>query len=502
MDVSLFAGRKVLVIGDVMLDRYLHGDVTRISPEAPVPVVRVERESFVPGGAANTANNIVSLGGVAHVISVVGADSSGSLLLREMEKSGIDTSGILRDSSRPTIEKTRVLGQTHQMLRLDYESVDSVGASVESNIIKNIEKAVPLVDIVVISDYGKGVVTENMLQFLYDACERNGKDIIVDPKPKNAKFFTNVFLVTPNEKEAMEITGEEDVEKCAESLSHMLSANILITRGEKGMFLYEKNRRKAFIPTQAMEVFDVSGAGDTVVATLALCIAAGMEIEDAAVAANQAAGIVVGKMGTSVVTPDELIRGSKSAVSRPLQESIDVMRAVAENEMPSIERLAELMIGTYRNGKKILVFGNGGSASDAQHFVGELVGRFKRERAGLPAVSLNSDTTILTAISNDFGYSSVFERQVEALASQGDLVVGITTSGNSENVLKGLTKAKYMGARTACLTGRTGGKAAGICDVEIRVPSDNTPRIQESHTAIIHVACEMMENELYGTASA
>ncbi|HLD83261.1 MAG TPA: D-glycero-beta-D-manno-heptose-7-phosphate kinase [archaeon] len=502
MDVSLFAGRKVLVIGDVMLDRYLHGDVTRISPEAPVPVVRVERESFVPGGAANTANNIVSLGGVAHVISVVGADSSGSLLLREMEKSGIDTSGILRDSSRPTIEKTRVLGQTHQMLRLDYESVDSVGASVESNIIKNIERAVPLVDIVVISDYGKGVVTENMLQFLYDACERNGKDIIVDPKPKNAKFFTNVFLVTPNEKEAMEITGEEDVEKCAESLSHMLSANILITRGEKGMFLYEKNRRKAFIPTQAMEVFDVSGAGDTVVATLALCIAAGMEIEDAAVAANQAAGIVVGKMGTSVVTPDELIRGSKSAVSRPLQESIDVMRAVAENEMPSIERLAELMIGTYRNGKKILVFGNGGSASDAQHFVGELVGRFKRERAGLPAVSLNSDTTILTAISNDFGYSSVFERQVEALASQGDLVVGITTSGNSENVLKGLTKAKYMGARTACLTGRTGGKAAGICDVEIRVPSDNTPRIQESHTAIIHVACEMMENELYGTASA
>lgn len=502
MDVSLFAGRKVLVIGDVMLDRYLHGDVTRISPEAPVPVVRVERESFVPGGAANTANNIVSLGGVAHVISVVGADSSGSLLLREMEKSGIDTSGILRDSSRPTIEKTRVLGQTHQMLRLDYESVDSVGASVESNIIKNIERAVPLVDIVVISDYGKGVVTENMLQFLYDACERNGKDIIVDPKPKNAKFFTNVFLVTPNEKEAMEITGEEDVEKCAESLSHMLSANILITRGEKGMFLYEKNRRKAFIPTQAREVFDVSGAGDTVVATLALCIAAGMEIEDAAVAANQAAGIVVGKMGTSVVTPDELIRGSKSAVSRPLQESIDVMRAVAENEMPSIERLAELMIGTYRNGKKILVFGNGGSASDAQHFVGELVGRFKRERAGLPAVSLNSDTTILTAISNDFGYSSVFERQVEALASQGDLVVGITTSGNSENVLKGLTKAKYMGARTACLTGRTGGKAAGICDVEIRVPSDNTPRIQESHTAIIHVACEMMENELYGTASA
>ena len=178
------------------------------------------------------------------------------------------------------------------------------------------------------------------------------------------------------------------------------------------------------------------------------------------------------------------------------------MRALMENEMPSIEKLADMMVETYRNGKKILVFGNGGSASDAQHFVGELVGRFGRERTGLPAIALNADTTILTAISNDFGYSSVFERQVEALASRGDLVVGLTTSGNSENVLKGIAKAKYVGARTACLTGRTGGKAAGLCDVEIRVPSDSTPRIQESHTAIIHTACEMMENELYGTASA
>ena len=502
MDVSLLAGRKVLVLGDVMLDRYLHGDVTRISPEAPVPFVRVERESFVPGGAANTANNIVSLGGLAHVIGVVGSDSSGSLLLREMEKSGIDTSGILRDSGRPTIEKTRVLGQTHQMIRLDYEKADKVGASVESALIKNIEKAVPFVDIVVVSDYGKGVITENVLQFLYDSCARNGKNIVVDPKPKNARLFNGVFLVTPNEKEAKEITGEEDVEKCAQALCNMLSTNVLITRGEKGMFLYEKNGRKIAIPTQAREVFDVSGAGDTVIAALALCIAAGMEIKDAAAVANQAAGIVVGKMGTSTVTPDDLRKNGNTGASRYLQESIDVMKAVMESEMPSIEKLTELMVETYRNGKKLLVFGNGGSASDAQHFVGELVGRFSRERAGLPAVALNADTTIVTAISNDFGYSSVFERQVEALASRGDLVVGITTSGNSENVLKGLAKARHMGARTACLTGRTGGKAAGLCDVEIRVPSDSTPRIQESHTAIIHIACEMMEKELYGMTAA
>jgi len=486
----------VLVIGDVMLDRYMYGEVLRISPEAPVPVVRVSGEKFVPGGAGNTANNIASLGGKPKLVGVVGADASGSLLLREMESLGIDTSGVLRDNTRPTIEKTRIVGQSQQMIRIDYEKSEYLNSDMESNLIKNIERSVSDTDIVVVSDYGKGVVTENLLHFLYEACERNGKRIIIDPKPRNSGFY-RAFLITPNEKEAAEITGAANIEDMAAKFSGIAS-NVLITRGEKGMYLHTENGKRVVIPTEARQVFDVSGAGDTVVAVLSLVLAAGADVEDAARIANRAAGIVVGKAGTATLTIDELQNTVGSDIYGFLQETITAMKLLAEKEMPSIEKLADAIRETYVNRKKILVFGNGGSASDAQHFVGELVGRFKRERAGLPAISLNSDTTILTAISNDYGYPSVFERQVEALASPGDLVIGITTSGNSENVVRAIAKAKEMCIRTACLTGGSGGKVAVLADLAIKVPSDNTPRIQECHTAIIHVVCELLEKELYG----
>lgn len=497
MNIDSFAGKKVLIFGDVMLDKYLQGSVSRISPEAPVPVVNVVGERLVPGGAANTANNVVSLGGIAHVIGVIGADPSGSVLLQEMEKNGIDTSGIIRDANKPTIQKTRVLGNTQQMLRLDYENDDRIDGLTEADLIRNIDRTVPLVDVVVISDYGKGVITQNVVEFLHDACTRNNKKIIADPKPKNAHLYNGVFLVTPNEKEAREISNESEIEKMAETISKHLSTNALITLGERGMFLYEKNGRKISIPTEAREVFDVSGAGDTVVATLALCLAAGMSLKDSAVIANHAAGIVVGKAGTATVTIEELKRTLKSDIYSSLQETINAMQGVIEKEMGNIEELSKLIIATYKNKKKILVFGNGGSASDAQHFIGELMGRFKKERAGLPAIALNSDATVLTAISNDFGYETVFERQLEALANEGDLVMGITTSGNSANVIRALQKARSLGLKTVCLSGRTGGKVAEIADMTIRVPSDNTQKIQECHGVIIHIVCDILEKELY-----
>jgi D-glycero-beta-D-manno-heptose-7-phosphate kinase len=494
--MNSFKDKKILVLGDVILDRYLNGNVTRISPEAPVPVVDIKDEKYVPGGAANTANNIVSLGGIAHVISVVGNDTSGSLLLQEMEKVGIDTSGVLRDSSRPTIEKTRVLGQMNQMVRLDYEKIDPLDEEIENSVLKNIERAVPLVDSVVISDYGKGMISAKIVDFLRDICEKTSKKFIVDPKPRNKDFYRNAYLITPNEKEAKEMSGEEDIENMGEVLSRKFNSNILITRGERGMFLYEKNGRKINIPTEARDVFDVSGAGDTVAAVLSLGVASGMEIKDVAAIANTAAGIVVGKRGTSTVTIEELSGSVKTKIVGPLHESVKVLSDFIENGTEDMEKLTELMVDAYRNGKKILVFGNGGSASDAQHFVGELVGRFKIERKGLPAIALNADTTILTAIGNDFGYDSIFERQVEAFGEEGDIVIGISTSGNSPNVVKALEKAKAIGLKTVCLTGK-GGKVVDTSDVAIKVPSDNTPRIQEAHTVIIHTVCEMMEKELY-----
>ena len=187
----------------------------------------------------------------------------------------------------------------------------------------------------------------------------------------------------------------------------------------------------------------------------------------------------------------------KSKISDYLKENINVKQSLIENQLEKIENIVKLMIETYKNDKKILIFGNGGSASDAQHFAGELVGRFKLNRKSLPAIALNTDTTVMTAISNDFGYDMIFERQIEALAQKGDLVIGISTSGNSENVVKAINTAKNMGIKTIVLTGKDGGKLSDKADVLIKVPSDNTPRIQETHITIIHIMCELLEIELF-----
>lgn len=187
----------------------------------------------------------------------------------------------------------------------------------------------------------------------------------------------------------------------------------------------------------------------------------------------------------------------KDDISNYLKESMQVKQYVIDNELDKIEKFVNMMIDTYKNNKKILVFGNGGSASDAQHFVGELVGRFKLERNALPAIALNTDTTVMTAIGNDYGYDNLFKRQVEAFAHEGDLVIGISTSGNSENVVRAMRKARSMGAKTVGMTGSTGGKLSELSDIIITVPSENTPRIQEAHIAIIHIVCELLERELF-----
>ncbi len=497
--VDEFAGKKVLVIGDVMLDRYIYGSVTRISPEAPVPVVRIEKETSAPGGAANTANNIASLGAKAFLFGVVGNDAAKDILLKDLASRGIDTSGIVSEGSRPTIEKTRVIGNSHQLVRIDYEVTDGMPQYAETEIKEKIESAIAMCDVIVISDYAKGLITESLMRSIKRSADAHGKKIIVDPKPKNEAYYKGVYLITPNTKEAFEISGAVNSSRAGEMLMENMGCNVLLTEGPNGMRLFEPGKQEIHIPTKAVEVYDVAGAGDTVVAAMALCVACGMTLKDSAVIANHAAGIVIRKVGTATVTPEELKSTLKWEISDYLKESIRVKQAVIDGQLGKIEDIAKLMIETYRNGRKILVFGNGGSASDAQHFVGELVGRFKISRHALPAIALNTDTAVMTAISNDFGYESIFERQVEALANAGDLIIGISTSGNSENVVRAIQKAKSMGLKTVGMTGSNGGRLSRIADVMIIVPSDNTPRIQEAHIAIIHIICELLEKELFST---
>ncbi|MBN1156895.1 D-glycero-beta-D-manno-heptose-7-phosphate kinase [Candidatus Woesearchaeota archaeon] len=311
--VSSFRNKRVIVIGDVMLDKSIWGSVKRISPEAPVPVVDVKKETYSAGGASNVAMNISALGGKATVVGLVGNDSARNILIKILERQGISTRGMIVHSKRPTTQKVRVLGQNQQLLRVDYESKDYLAEKEEKKIIDFCEKGIKEADSIVVSDYAKGVVTENVMKNIVALCKKNRKPLVIDPKPKHFPFYRGATIITPNTKEACEAarieeTETEKINEVGENLKRMTGSNILITRGERGMSLFSLDGSIRHIPTVAKEVFDVTGAGDTVVGAISLSIAASARLEDAAVIANHAAGITVGKIGTSTVSLEELTR--------------------------------------------------------------------------------------------------------------------------------------------------------------------------------------------------
>lgn len=309
-----FRGKKVLVVGDIMLDKYIWGEVSRISPEAPVQVVHVTKETYAPGGASNVASNAAALNGKVFMVGIAGDDEAKKILLRELKGRGINTEGILTDSDKPTTQKVRIIGRSQQLLRVDYEKKDHVHRNIERSMINFLGKAIKDVDVVVISDYAKGVITPKISSRLIQLAKDNNKAVIVDPKPKHRGLYSNATLITPNNAEAGEMTNIEDgsdesVLEMGNMLLKYLNANVLITRGEKGMSLFEKNGKITHIPAKAKEVYSLIGAGDTVVATIALALASGADMEEAATLANIAAGIKVGKIGTASVSAEEIKEG-------------------------------------------------------------------------------------------------------------------------------------------------------------------------------------------------
>ena len=303
--IDKFKQKKIGVIGDLMLDQFIWGDVERISPEAPIPVVFVKKETFVPGGAGNTANNIAALGGDVYVVGLVGSDLAAEQLIQEFKKREINIAGILKDKNRPTIQKIRVVARGQQVVRVDKEKSDCINSQQEREVLDFIASNIKNWDGLVISDYTKGFITKNLTQEIISLAREYDKFIIGDTKPKHISFFKNISLITPNYKEAKEITGKESLEEAGKAIQEQLNCNVLITQGSQGMTLFENNKIKQF-PARAREVFDVSGAGDTVVGALALALASGANFEEAAIIANHAAGITVGKIGTTTVSPEEL----------------------------------------------------------------------------------------------------------------------------------------------------------------------------------------------------
>jgi len=308
-----FKHKKILVIGDIMLDKYIWGDVSRISPEAPVQVVGVLRETYEAGGAANVANNISALSGKAFMAGIAGNDEAKNILFEELKRKAIDVSGIFIDKDKPTTQKVRIIGKSQQLLRVDYENKNHSHPNIEKSITNFLKVNIKGADAVIISDYAKGVITEEIASQIKALAKKENKPIIVDPKPKHKGLYFGVTLVTPNNSEASEMTGIDDgsddaVLEMGSQLLKGLSANVLITRGEKGMSLFQKDGPVKHIPAKAKEVYSLIGAGDTVVAVIALALASGADLESAAILANIAAGIKVGKIGTASVSIQEIKR--------------------------------------------------------------------------------------------------------------------------------------------------------------------------------------------------
>lgn len=323
--VRRFADARLLVVGDIMLDQFVWGRVQRISPEAPVPVVEVTHETFHLGGAANVAHNVAALGGRAAVAGVLGQDSAGRRAIGELDALGIERSGVVRTRETVTVRKTRVIAHSQQVVRFDREQRDHP-AAVADRVSRYVRRHAAEFDAVIVSDYGKGVITPAVLAELGAARRRTGLVVIVDPKRRNYEHYDGITLATPNAHETAEasgvdlVGGEESLRAAGLELIERWRADaLLITRGEHGMTLVRPGGGTTHFPTTSRQVFDVTGAGDTVVATCALALAAGASLEDAARLANHAAGVVVGKLGTATASPDELVgalRGAAKEASR------------------------------------------------------------------------------------------------------------------------------------------------------------------------------------------
>jgi D-glycero-beta-D-manno-heptose-7-phosphate kinase len=310
--IDRFPQASVLVVGDLILDHYVMGRVTRISPEAPVPVVHVESESLRLGGAANVFNNILALGGKADLCGVIGADESGRLLMKELGTKRSGRGGVVIDQDRPTTRKSRVIAHNQQIVRYDVEGRQEIKATLQRRILQYIDSRMRELSCIVVSDYAKGVVSASLMAEITRVASLRKVPVVVDPKVEHFGFYKGVTVITPNHHEATQAAGvhgddDQTINEAGIRIRQRLGCqSVLITRGEKGMSLYEADGVSSHLPTQAQQVYDVTGAGDTVIGTLALALSTGAGIKTGAILANYAAGIVVGMVGTATVTPEQL----------------------------------------------------------------------------------------------------------------------------------------------------------------------------------------------------
>ncbi len=313
MDIlDSFANLKILVIGDVMLDRYWWGSVSRISPEAPVPVVRMDNMTLAAGGAANVAANVAGLGAIPILVGIIGDDAEGDAFPKVLQECGVSSEHIHRISSRPTTVKTRIIAHSQQMARIDQETEVNLSKQDEDAVWEKIRHLIEETQATIISDYAKGFLSDSLLRRVIDLANEKGNEVLVDPKGKDYSKYSRASLLTPNRREAADACGlEESSQQMVDVAGNKLLTDldlksVLITQGEDGMTLFSKTGEPFHLNTLAREVYDVTGAGDTVIASLAVSIGAGADLKTAANIANTAAGLVVEQVGTTAISLPEL----------------------------------------------------------------------------------------------------------------------------------------------------------------------------------------------------
>jgi D-beta-D-heptose 7-phosphate kinase/D-beta-D-heptose 1-phosphate adenosyltransferase len=319
-------GKRVLVVGDLMLDEFVWGKVTRISPEAPVPVVQVTGQSFHLGGSGNVAANVRSLGGAATLVAVVGRDAAGDRVREALSAQGVSQRLVDAGTSRRTTLKTRIVAHGQQVVRADREDTGELPRALETALVAAVRRELPGAAALVVSDYEKGVVSASLLRRVVALARRSRVPVLVDPKPRHFRLYRGATVVTPNQLETEQVTGlrlsgEAELAAAARRILELLGCRaVLVTRGEHGMSLFERGQPPRHVAAAAREVFDVTGAGDSVIATLALALAAGGSLAESAALANAAASVVVGKLGTAQATPPEVLqvlRGASRRRARP-----------------------------------------------------------------------------------------------------------------------------------------------------------------------------------------
>ena len=349
VDFAKFSECRLLVIGDLMIDEYLWGDVERISPEAPVQIVSVSHEEETLGGCGNVVNNLVALGARVSVAGVVGTGANGNLVLGKLKNLKVDTRCVIQDAGRPTTRKTRVIAGHQHVLRIDRETQKDISATVLKALVQKANEVIPEVDVVLVSDYGKGVITRSLVKALVATARAHDKIIIADPKGLDFTKYAGVNIITPNKKEAALAQGIEIIDEptLIEAGTGILKKTgidkVLITLGKDGMMLIENHKPPFKITAEARQVYDVSGAGDTVIASLGLGLAAGLSIKKAVALANTAASLVVGKVGTATITPSELTGAAVDGYD---------MSTLKQVELDRIETLANNL---KKQGKKIVL---------------------------------------------------------------------------------------------------------------------------------------------------